>query len=1412
MGLPGNKSDDQIDSDSKMSEQHGGRSAGEVSPSLGETIDAVPDLGATVGHDQPPTPDLGETIDSVPDLGATVDQDPQAQDPAVNPGPATDASIVAGAPSSTPTRLFPGSDPAALRSVLHFDIERELGRGAMGIVYLARDTRLGRRVAVKALGAEITSDPERVERLQREARILARVNHPNIGAIHSLEIVGDRMFLILELVDGGELSDRIAAGMAFVDVWDLGGQMASALAFAHGQSIVHRDLKPANVMVTSEGQIKVLDFGMACTLQTDDDDPLLGSEVRPGVLAGTPIYMSPEQFEGRGVDRRSDVWAFGCVLYECLTQSVPFQAATLKALARQVAFEEPDWSRLPTETPSAVQELIRSCLVKDRDQRLDHLQSATQVLKNLKPRTIAVGSPALVSRAQLQPLDRVIHRGESLLLRAVVSNASAGSMEGRVELRGSDQHWELDHRSRAAFQSTGGASVRLLLYAKSIATGDVPSPELEVTFADAGQSRWVVSNRPFITVHGEPIPPVVGQSRAQEKIRQWLDEPASQAGRLLLLSGETGSGRSDTLAWAAEEARTRGVRGLRGFAPAGSPAGQPLLNDLQRDLLCIVDAEHTDASLKKSIEEAMAEYLGGDSPTGESLVSSLLNDEKVTMTEEARMYRWYRLFAAASLESPLVFLLKDLHNADQETLSILQGVLARCHEEDFPVMAVATRLPSAIGAKDPLRDLIESDVCAGQLEFENLEATHVEELLDFYYPQSHFRDEFPALAETVVRKTAGQPAFVREIVIELGNGPVDSRLFVRSEDGTWRTCPVEHYTQLVEDLPVRYADILDSKIQRLPAECREPLELAALIGFEFPIEVLEELVPDADALDDALDGLEVANLIAAQDSDLKWYRFTSSLVPGLVREALATGGSRKAARKRAKVANAVVDVFGENATRAEWLGLLLLDLGRSADARPYLLQGLRQRMDRGQFADAGTLIDRIDAVEHDPDAEPEDEAARVEWTLVKTRALSALGRPEAALACAQSVAALTASRDHAVQRSELLLVQAEIEIRRGNFDAAVGPVEAVVGSSEELPAAVRALALFDLAAVRRFQGRREEATTLLRQSLEVEIPEHTTRQDLERQARGRNNLGVFLFEMGQLEEAERCFADTAKIAKEIQNYDFQATAAVWLANLHFLGGRLQIARSSYLDAMEIFRRLGKKQGLQNSYYNIGQVERLLGRRDAARQYLQRAVELSGVTMDQRSEVRNRIELAGAFVDERKLDLAAAEAHRVSEFASSLRDPSVEVFAIALRAIVAAEGGATFDDEIIETERVATHGPDAEAASLIAQCLRARGSASTREGKLGEQVGATLGRLVGVETYLLRFELLLAAGADAAELAQTPWGTESAEAVLRARVERIGDSTLREQFARAIDERFSDLGASSSRAPSSAGCGTKEPPQ
>ena len=291
-----------------------------------------------------------------------------------------------GAPAAEIARLLtqPGASTLSGRRLGVFELQELLGVGGMGEVYRARDTRLGRDVAIKILSRAFADHPARLARLEREARVLASLNHPHVGAIYGLEESDGVKALVLEVVEGEDLAQRIARGpMSLTEALSIAKQIADALEAAHEQGIIHRDLKPANIKVRPDGVVKVLDFGLAKAVNGDLSGPdpsqspsLTLDSMGEGIVLGTAPYMTPEQARGKPVNKRTDIWAFGCVLFEMLTGTRAFEGTGMSDTIAAVLRSKPDWTRLGPRTPEPIRRLLERCLEKDASRRMRDIGDA----------------------------------------------------------------------------------------------------------------------------------------------------------------------------------------------------------------------------------------------------------------------------------------------------------------------------------------------------------------------------------------------------------------------------------------------------------------------------------------------------------------------------------------------------------------------------------------------------------------------------------------------------------------------------------------------------------------------------------------------------------------------------------------------------------------------------------------------------------------------------------------------------------------------------------------------------------------------------------------------------------------------------------------------------------------------------
>ena len=468
-----------------------------------------------------------------------------------------------------------------------YEVLGPLGAGGMGEVYRARDTRLDREVALKVLPQEFAQDDERLRRFEREAKMLATLNHPNVAAIHGIDQIDQICILALELCEGATLADKIARGALPVDeTVEICRQIAEGVEAAHEAGLIHRDLKPANVSVTKDGAVKVLDFGLAkpagpaVTGGAGHDSALVTTA---GKVLGTPSYLSPEQARDKTVDRRTDVWAFGCVLYECLTGRRAFEGASFPDLLASIVGLDPDWSALPRDVPAPLRELIERCLRKDPHKRMRDIGDARIALEELSDHrdepAPTTASPRLVF---------------GLALTTVIATAAAvyawirpgpnptGITERQITSDigfENDPSWSPENEFIAFSRMKAGNTD---VYVMPVAGG--PAERRAGALGDDGTPRWSPDGRYLAFVSGQEdgvfvslIAPHGGQARRlvatgippldfQTRGYAMGDRPWSPDSRTLLFSGALPSGE---LAVHRVDRETGKVVQLT-FPPAGS--------------------------------------------------------------------------------------------------------------------------------------------------------------------------------------------------------------------------------------------------------------------------------------------------------------------------------------------------------------------------------------------------------------------------------------------------------------------------------------------------------------------------------------------------------------------------------------------------------------------------------------------------------------------------------------------------------------------------------------------------------------------------------------------------------------------------------------------------------------------------
>ena len=436
-----------------------------------------------------------------------------------------------------------------------FDIVAAIGAGGMGEVYRARDTKLQRDVALKILPASFASDPERLARFEREAMTLASLNHPNIAHVYGIEDSGATRALVLELVDGEDLAQRVARrALRLEDALPIARQIAEALAAAHQAGIVHRDLKPANIRIRPDGEVKVLDFGLAKPTAAAEGREGTHSDLetaaitspamtQAGVILGTAAYMAPEQAKGRAVDRRADIWAFGCVVFEMLAGKRAFSGDSVTDVLASVLTREPDWKALPADLPDSLRRLLRRCLQKYPRQRLHDLADARLEIDD------AIPAPPPTPQLREGPSRWLLGLGAVLLMALGAALVTLTRLPGAVpettrplgrlqrltDIVGLEETPALSPDGRSvAF--TAGVNGKRQIFIQLLEGGGDPLP---ITHDDADHEmpRWTPTSSSGFTFHPQALATVKVRStrfrrsevRAEASSTAWVQAMCSPA-------------------------------------------------------------------------------------------------------------------------------------------------------------------------------------------------------------------------------------------------------------------------------------------------------------------------------------------------------------------------------------------------------------------------------------------------------------------------------------------------------------------------------------------------------------------------------------------------------------------------------------------------------------------------------------------------------------------------------------------------------------------------------------------------------------------------------------------------------------------------------------------------------------------
>ncbi|HVD92556.1 MAG TPA: tetratricopeptide repeat protein [Vicinamibacterales bacterium] len=1359
-----------------------------------------------------------------------------------------------------------------------------LGAGGMGEVYLAHDDKLDRPVAIKFLSPAFAANRDRLRRFHQEARAVSSLNHPHILVVHDFGEMDGRPFMVTEFVEGETLRQRLRSGaLPARDAVDIGAQIAGALAAAHARGLVHRDVKPENVMVRPDGYVKVLDFGLAKLLDSDVADGIdLEGRTLPGLVMGTPRYMSPEQTRGLDVDARTDLWSLGVVLYEMIAGRPPFEGATPADTIAAILGAEP--MPLPSQAPygAPLSAVIIRAIRKDRLLRYGDAEEMLADLRQLAPAvtsrqdtvstvtdvdqddevmmssagerrratvlvSIVSDYASLVERLATDQIDEVIGRVRAAAIDAMrrhggVVNQSIGeeivSLFGIPaaneddDLRAVRAAFDLHARTReigSAFAEPPGIVLRLQ---SGVHAGSVVAKRLR-----EGPRRYAVTGQPMQTaarlaaaaepdailvspdchrrvapfVRTEPRAPVavradappltphcvLGESgldsrldavepgaltpysgRAAElmALQSRIDEAVRGEGRLVLVIGDAGSGKSRMLhelrtRLAASEfrilqGRCRSYGGMTSYLPFVEALHGALgIKEQDGDTLAESRLVARIRAIDASLEPLIPLYLHLLSMQSDRFpLPRYLRGEHF---QAAMLDALTAFFTSYAHRVPSVLLFEDWHWADDASRQALRHLAEVIPA--YPLLIVATTRPEAGRLTDAPHPAVR--VSLGPLDPAASLAIMKAVLEADQVPQE--------LAHRLHERSGGNPFFLEELCHALREAGL---VTARGAEAVIRG------SADALQLPDSVQAVIRSRLDRVPADGREVLRVASVIGREFARRILTDAMAITD-LSSAIEPLKNAGLIQQiRVVPDPVYRFKHVLMQEVAYESLLE-------HQRKTLHQAVGRAIERShpGSFEEPLELLAYHFGHAElweDAIDYGVRAAERATELSQFTDALTLLERV----HSALLRLPDEATRgariADVLLRQERLCETLGLRGRQIELAAELIALLAPRGASVRLAEAYLRQGDVSTLLKRFDAADRALATSLRMSRECgDAALERSALRSIGLLRWHQGRPEDALAITEDALAID----RQRDDDLAVAGDLSNLGNILFSMGEhdrtlgiLDEAlampvvqsdpikrsfilhivanvHRALGDVPRALEYFQTADDSARAHMLpiqrsfhltsIAHIRLQEGRLADSIRLYQEAVDLSRRARHAEGLAQSLRMLGEVLFGIGRNQEALPYLHEAAQLFEQMQDREAEAVMRHHAAVVLERGGHAD-AMAEWERVRALSQAAGDARAELDALegiarATRASLPSSDAAirSFEDALTlasrlgESRRVATlrntlgvlHWEQGRYVEALAQyeaalaLLRDLGD-RVHEGLTLNSIGVTLSRL------------------------------------------------------------------------------------
>ena len=828
-----------------------------------------------------------------------------------------------------------------------------------------------------------------------------------------------------------------------------------------------------------------------------------------------------------------------------------------------------------------------------------------------KGKEVVTGRLSLTTHA----LRHTMTTQDRIWVRVVLENQSP--IPATFSLQGEESKgWNWCEETFVADQEVGAnESLACLIAAVPDHAGTVSPPGVSVSSSFDPKPQKLEPEGPIRVTDPDPLSLVGRADQVQEILNRLAQEDSPIAATLI--GGAMGQRTGALISEVARKVREEGQRDLQGTFRGA--AGQPLkgFQDLLRDLVSMQASDEDPEQMRETAAVLLEQWLGADAAAISYFLDELTGEGSLDKSaEQMRSFWWFKLFSAVSREAPLLLVLDDLEAADPDSLGLLKGLLERFSQEEIPVKAIAA-IERDENIKTQPPEGWGDGISIQLVEVERIDLKAMEEMLSLAYVGAPFLDDLPWLAKELDERSAGNIGFAIDLVRSLG--PTGQTVFEPSSEKKWGLkTPLPEREAFVENLPARRGDLYSGLLEKMPPEQVEIFESAALIEGEIPVEILERLHEDADALDDALDRFETDGFGEAVDTDLTIYRFKTETSRDAVLEHFGKSGRRAAMRRRRKLASALVDIYGAEGEQSRAIGKLYLDGGQPQEAIPCLLTAMQRRKNQGRNVEALEIHQMIQqAVEADGEI-PKEAVAAYRLNLANVQ-LDLGDRDEAKKTLEES-----RFEKGSLEYVQSGIIHTNIHFRSGELKECQDWLDTIRESMEALG-----------------DAKMEQSFRTVRYALHIQFHEYQKALDesarvleLVQQskdefgiARCLVNRGAILSKIENFEEAKDSYTQAVNLFRDLGRHDLELIARVGSASTDYYRNKLEKAGEGFQKAIVGFRLLQNRHALSRNYFNLGRVYYLQGKFDLALDNIERSAEVRQEVGDQVGLVKSKLYLS-----------------------------------------------------------------------------------------------------------------------------------------------------------------------------------------